>query len=82
MAAHKAKRPILTIRDCEQCTRYRSDGIFLDCTKTAFSFLQNRFFSKHLCTGFQAKRGSVRREKIRALPSVFTLALTTAAFLS
>lgn len=44
MAAHKAKRPILTIRDCEQCTRYRSDGIFLDCTKTACPSFKIGFF--------------------------------------
>ena len=57
MAAHKAKRPILTIRDCEQCTRYRSDGIFLDCTKTAFSFLQNRFFQNTCVRVFKRSVG-------------------------
>lgn len=57
MAAHKAKRPILTIRDCEQCTRYRSDGIFLDCTKTALSFLQNRFFQNTCVRVFKRSVG-------------------------
>ena len=74
MAAHKAKRPILTIRDCEQCTRYRSDGIFLDCTKTAFSFLQNRFFQNTCVRVFKRSVGVWGERKFALFP-VFSLSL-------